>query len=398
MQDIALLIIGFCLRLVSFYQTVIGLFSILKRKKIERSVPKTRFAVLIAARNEERVIEGIIRSLLEQSYPRELFDIFVIPNNCTDNTALVAEKAGAKILECNQPVKNKGDVLHLAFDRLIDSQYDAFCVFDADNIAHKDFLARMNDAFVSGARVAKAKQRALNPYATWVSGCYDIYFDIFNFFYNRARARIGLSAKMVGTGFAVSRSLLKALGGWNTSAMTEDVEFSAQCALAGERIVFVPEAITYDEQPTSFRQSITQRRRWCSGIVETGKNYAFRLLRGLNGKNWKLPLDFLILVLAPIVQIVSILPAAWYFISCVINANYIPVLIYIAALYLGAAAAAAFIAFALGKRKFGSLKAVFMFPFFLISWLPLQVAALFKKTSEWKPIVHTRSNEQTVEL
>lgn len=397
-QGVIFWIIGFCLKLVSFYQAVIGLFSIFKSKKIEQCAPKTRFAVLIAARNEERVIEGVIRSLAEQNYPKELFDIFVIPNNCTDNTAFVAEKAGARLLECDQPVKNKGDALHLAFGKLLDLRYDAFCVFDADNMVHRDFLARMNDAFAKGARVAKGKQRALNPYDTWVSGCYDIYFDIFNFFYNRARSRLGLSAKMVGTGFAVSSSLLKELGGWNTGAMTEDVEFSAQCALAGERIVYVPEAVTYDEEPASFRQSVTQRRRWCSGIVETGKKYALRLLRGLNRKNWKLSLDFLILVLAPAVQVVSAIPTVWTFVSFIINANYIHALFYIAASYLGAAAAGAFIAFVLGKRKAGSLKAVLMFPFFLISWFPLQAAALFRKTSEWKPIVHTRSNEQSVEL
>lgn len=398
MPNTILWIIGLCLKLVSIYQAAIGLFSIFKSRKIERSAPKTRFAVLIAARNEERVIEGIIKSLEAQDYPRELFDVIVIPNNCTDDTETVAEKAGAKLLRCTKPVKNKGDVLRFAFDSLLSEEYDAFCVFDADNIVHRDFLARMNDAFAGGARVAKGKQRALNPYDSWVSGCYDIYFDIFNFFYNRGRARIDLSAKMVGTGFAVSKAFLLELGGWNTSAMTEDVEFAAQCALAGERIVFVSEAITYDEEPSGFAQSITQRRRWCSGIMETNKSYAVKLMRGMNRKNWKLAIDSLVLLSTPVLQVISAVPTALLFVSYIIQADYAPLLLSVLAAYLGSIAAAAFVAFVLGKRKRGSIKGVIMFPVFLISWLPLHIAALFKKTSEWKPIIHNRANEQMIEF
>ena len=78
----------------------------------------TRFAVLIAARNEEQVIGPLINSLLTQDYPADLYDIWVIPNNCTDHTAQAARGFGARVLECPFPVKSKGEVLRFAYNRL----------------------------------------------------------------------------------------------------------------------------------------------------------------------------------------------------------------------------------------------------------------------------------------
>ena len=55
-----------------------------RRPRYSPAAPRTRFAVLAAGRNEEAVISGFVRSILAQDYPRELFDVYVLPNNCTD--------------------------------------------------------------------------------------------------------------------------------------------------------------------------------------------------------------------------------------------------------------------------------------------------------------------------
>ena len=255
------------LKIFTAYTAVISIFFLLPRRKIPRAEARTRFAVLLAARNEEAVIGRTVQQLLDQHYPRELFDVYVIPNNCTDDTEGVARRAGAQILPCLGTVRNKGDALHGAFAALKQAGYDAYCVFDADNLVDPDFLARMNDAFCAGAQAAKGKQTAMNPHDAWISGCYDLYFENFNLLYNRPRGNLGLSAKLVGTGFAVSQALMDRLGGWNTETMAEDAEFAAQCAMAGVRVWWVPDALTYDEEPVTFRQSLVQRRRWCSGVM-----------------------------------------------------------------------------------------------------------------------------------
>ena len=238
-----------------------------RKKKFPEAAPKTRFAVLIAARNEEKVIGDLVDSLLKQRYPRELYDVVVIPNNCRDHTAQRARKHGAKVLECTVPVKSKGEVLQFAFSRLMkEKKYDAFCVFDADNVVDPGYLEAMNRAFCSGARIAQGYRESKNPGSSWVSGSYSIYFRMIAECVNRPRAAWGLPVFLGGTGWAVSSSCLDERG-WETASIVEDCEYSLKCVLWGEEVAWVHDAITYDEQPVSFRQSFTQRRRWSSGYA-----------------------------------------------------------------------------------------------------------------------------------
>ena len=247
MLDTLILILTLLLKAASLWFLAVALFALRKPKRYAVCAPRTRFACLVAARNEEAVIGALVESLKKQDYPDALYDIFVIPNNCTDDTESEALCAGAKIFRCFEPVRCKGDALHEAVAWLLPQRYDAFCVFDADNVADEQFLARMNDAFCAGAQVCKGAMRAKNPYDSWLSGCYGLYFTLFDTFFSRARMSCGLSSKLVGTGFAVHRAVLERFGGWNTSTIAEDAEFAAQCAANGVRVCFVPGALTYDE-------------------------------------------------------------------------------------------------------------------------------------------------------
>ena len=283
MLDTLILILTLLLKAASLWFLAVALFALRKPKRYAVCAPRTRFACLVAARNEEAVIGALVESLKKQDYPDALYDIFVIPNNCTDDTESEALCAGAKIFRCFEPVRCKGDALHEAFETLLRKDYDAFCVFDADNIADEQFLARMNDAFCAGAQVCKGAMRAKNPYDSWLSGCYGLYFTLFDTFFSRARMSCGLSSKLVGTGFAVHRAVLERFGGWNTSTIAEDAEFAAQCAANGVRVCFVPGALTYDEAPNDFAVSLRQRRRWCSGIMDVAVRMDAPLVSALRG-------------------------------------------------------------------------------------------------------------------
>ncbi|MDD4796766.1 MAG: glycosyltransferase family 2 protein, partial [Eubacteriales bacterium] len=215
------------------YYVVFAVLSLKKRAPFAPAAPRHRFAVLIAARNEAQVIGQLVDSLHKQAYPKELFDIIVVPNNCTDDTAGVARRAGARVLQIHAPVRSKGEVLSQAYRQLQKgpAQYDALCVFDADNLVDSGFLAAMNDALCAGVRVAQGCRDSKNPYDTYMSSCYSIYYWLVNQFFNQARTVVGLSAMINGSGFMVSWSLLEQMGGWNTLTMTEDLEFTAQCVL-----------------------------------------------------------------------------------------------------------------------------------------------------------------------
>ena len=383
------------LKAFSFYFLIIALFAWKRPRPYPKSRPRTRFACLIAARNEEAVIGALVESLRAQSYPAALYDIYVIPNNCTDDTEGAARAAGAQIFRCFEPVRCKGDALHEAVSWLLPRGYDAFCVFDADNLVHQDFLSHMNDAFCAGARVAKARMRVKNPGDSWVAGCYGLYFALFDVFFNRPRAALGLSAKLVGTGFAVHREVLLRQGGWNTETIAEDAEFAAQCACRGERVWWVSEALTFDEAPASFRVSLTQRLRWCSGIQCVAREKLGGLVRALGRADEPRVIDMMFFLCAPFVQVLSLVPGLLLFLDALLCGMAGGWMLFLAGslLLVGAGmivlAAAAAVSF--GYRGRGMIKSVLLFPLFMASWLPLQTAALAHPVRSWRPIRHSRA-------
>ncbi len=379
------------LKVFTFWTLLTGILFWKRPLSYKRSSPATRFACLIPARNEETVISALIRSLQDQNYPDGLYDIYVIPNNCTDQTEAAARAAGAKIYHCNQPVKFKGDALHQAVSWLLGKDYDAFCLFDADNIVHPDFLSHMNDAINCGARVAKARLMVKNPACSWVSGCYSLYFALNDTFFSRSRANYGLSAKLVGTGLAIHRSVFERMGGWNTMTIAEDAEFSAKCAEIGERVWWVPEAVTYNEAPTSFKVSLTQRKRWCSGIMSAAEVMLPRLFRARKKVNKLRLLDMAFFLSVPFAQAFSVIPLMLHVLSACLCKALIPwsftAAFALGTTYLGTVAFAVILKIIAAQRM--KLSSLLLFPLFMASFLPLNVLSLLRRTKEWKVIQHS---------
>ena len=384
MLDLVVDILAFVLKILTGYTAIMGICFLLPRKKKPVVPPKTKFAILIAARNEENVIDKLVGSLMGQDYPKELYDIFVIPNNCTDDTESAARRAGAQILHCTVPVKTKGDVLHWTFAHLM-GKYDAYCVFDADNIVDPAFLARMNDVVAAGGQVAKSRQCALNPYDNWVSGSYDLYFQNINLLHSRARAPFSLSAKLVGTGFMVTDSLMQQLGGWNTETLTEDIELAVQCALQGVQVHYVPEALTYDEQPLSFRVSLRQRLRWSAGVESVANRYVGRLLA--KRPSW-LRWDLAAHVSMIYVQLLALIPLIYGFIGLPLPRLIQTLVVSLVSFWVGLVAMSIFLSLAAKRNPLKMWKAILLYPLFIASWYPMHILALVAKPKTWKPIAH----------
>ena len=192
---------------------VLGLFR--KNREFPAAAPQKRIAAVIAARNEAGVIGEAVRTLLAQDYPRELFDIWVIPNNCTDDTEDVAADAGARVLRCAEPVSCKGDVLRFAFRHLLAMDYDAFCIFDADNLVDPGFFRAANDALCHGARIGQGFRDSKNSRESWVAGGMSVFYWFMSRLFNRGRAALGMSALLNGTGVVLDAGLIREMG-WNT--------------------------------------------------------------------------------------------------------------------------------------------------------------------------------------
>mgnify|MGYP004647008895 CR=1 FL=1 len=375
-------------KLFSLYFLVVSLFCLCRRKKFVDCTAKRRFAVLIAARNEERCIAGLIESLRAQQYPRELFDIWVLPNNCTDHTAEAAQCAGAEVMEMPSSVRSKGAALQYAANALLhDSRhYDAFCVFDADNEADSAFLDEMNQA-LSRSVIVKSRILAKNRMQAGISACYEIYFCTANRFLNRAREALGLSARVIGTGFAIRRELLEELGGFPCRTLTEDAELYAACLAHGVRIGYCEAAVTYDEEPVKWYASLVQRRRWMSGIMQVSRLMLPRLFRNFLRRPSLNCLDGMLQLAFPFLQALTPFFTLAAFLAGGISLQSLPVSLISA--YAGSLAVAA-AALALEKRLDVQLTSgILLYPVFMACFLPLQTLALFKAQTVWHEIRHS---------
>lgn len=386
-----LTILSTALSLVAVYTGVIALFTFKKRVPYAKTAPKTRFLVIIPARNEESVIANLIAALRRQDYPKEKFDIVVAANNCTDHTAEASRAAGVSVFECTGAITCKGDVLHQVIERYLPEKYDAFAFFDADNLPDPGFLSAMNDALCAGERVCKCRLKAGNAFDSWVSGNYGIYHAMMEWVFSRPHAAAGFSSNLVGTGYVVHREVFERLGGWNTKSMCEDSEFGAICASIGVRVAWVYEALSYDEQVTGFWTSMRQRLRWCSGMVEAAHYRLPALLKSdvpKRGVALDFAMTFILAHTQPLATVLMILALPWY-----------PKWMF---LTMGASACLSAIGIMLLSVlmcKLGGypikkmVPAILLSPIFMVSWAPLQILALVTPVKRWSPIAHTGQDD-----
>lgn len=369
----------------------------LRRKDYPAAQKKRRIAAVIAARNEEEVIAPLIESLLRQKYPRELFEIFVVPNNCTDDTEAAARRAGAKIIPCIGSISSKGDALRCAFDYLtaLEEPFDAYCVFDADNLVHEDFFAAVNDAREAGVRAAQGYRDSKNPYDNWISGSMSVFYWFMSRFYNTSRAALGMSAAINGTGFMVADDVIREMG-WETVTLTEDLEFTALCALKRIRIGWMPRARVYDEQPRTMRDSIVQRRRWSAGSLQCLKKYGVSLFACGNINAFDIGMIFAGMLMN-LLGALSVLCTAWMLIE---QAAIAPESIWLmsAGILAGALgsslgmSAFCLIMYALERKlTLRAVPAILLFGLFILTWFPINIACFFTHPPKWDAIRHTGS-------
>lgn len=221
------------------YNLIIAFCALIKLKEKPLKINKKhKFMMIIPAHNEEIVIRNLIDSLKKLDYPKELYDIYVIADNCTDKTASIAKECGAKVYErFDETKKTKGYALNWFLDKILkeDYDYDAFCVFDADNVVDANFLNAMNKKLCQGETVVQGYKDIKNPTDSWISSGYALFYWTQHKFYHLARYNVGLSPLMNGTGFMVKFDVIKDTG-WNTKTLTEDVEFSLKRIAEGSKL------------------------------------------------------------------------------------------------------------------------------------------------------------------
>jgi len=282
----AIIIILFILQglgnLFMLWSLVVALLGIIQNKPVRGSdTPINKFAVIICAHNEENAIHGILDSLGDMEYPENAWHAFVLCDHCTDKTAQIAsEYPYVTVYERNDgPTTGKGVVLAWGLEKILKlkKKFDAIMVFDADNIATPEFMTKINQTLNRGEDVVQCNRLAGEPFTSVVSQWYAVYWGCYSTLYSYARTKLGLSCFLTGTGFAVRTEIIEKYG-WNTSSITEDVEFSVRHCIRGGTVAFDNEAICYDEQPSTLKVMLNQLHRWCTG--------SYQIMRSCS-KDWK---------------------------------------------------------------------------------------------------------------
>ncbi|MDE7219802.1 MAG: glycosyltransferase family 2 protein [Oscillospiraceae bacterium] len=395
-------IIGILFLICYSYQLLYVPVALWRRHKVVRPAPLRRYAVLISARNEEAVIAQLIDSIHQQDYPSENLDVYVVADNCTDNTAGAAREAGATVYRRSDKVHvGKGYALHFLLSQIReergDEYYDGYFVFDADNLLSADYVSRMNEVFGEDCQIVTSYRNSKNYGDNWISAGYGLWFLRDAAFLNDPRTRLGLNAMVSGTGYLFSREIMLRHNGWPFHSLSEDTEFTVDCLLKGEKIGYCGEAELFDEQPTRLGQSVRQRMRWVRGNMLVLLRQGGHLVSGVGGENGLSCLD-LLLSMAPAIVLAVCGTAAGLLATVLelfaggrvlpmLGAAAMSFIVPYLLLFLAGAITTATQWRHIHTSAWKKILYTLTFPLFMATYVPITVLALFGKV-EWKPIEH----------
>ncbi|MFB6364356.1 glycosyltransferase family 2 protein [Paenibacillus elgii] len=398
MLDSILLGLQIALALIGAYQLVLTFFGWYRRKNQIEHAPQKTFAVLVAAHNEEQVVGALIENLKNLDYPKELYDIFVICDNCTDNTAQITQDMG--VLACvrsNPKLRGKGYAIEWMLKELwkMPRQYDAVVMFDADNLVSKDYLMHMNNDLCNGSKVIQAYLDTKNPHDSWITASYAVTYWYINRLWQLPRANLGLGNYLGGTGMCFESNLLKEIG-WGATSLVEDLEFTMRCVTRGVKPTFNYYAKVYDEKPLTFKASARQRLRWMQGHFNVARRYFFPLLwKGIKEGSWTKIDNAIYAANVYNVFIASIVTVVLWIDMTLPGVPTFSSLFKIAPSFFAVFTVLTYVLFMIAlimeKAPLKSYKYLITFPLFLLSWWPITIYAFFTQNNkQWSHTEHTR--------
>ena len=412
--EVVNLILSIVVGALMAYQVLYIIIGLFWKKKFKETKIESSYGVLIAGRNEELVIGQLIDSIKKQNYNQEKIKIFVVADNCdaNDKTAQIARDMGAIVFERHNKEKvGKGYALDFLLKNIArnypDYNPDGWFVFDADNILDLNYVKEMNKAFNSGGGNIVTSYRASKNFGDSLFAMGSaISFVRECRFLHTPRTILNLSTHISGTGFLASNKVINPKIGWKYTSITEDLEFSCDNLKKGNKIIYCDDAIFYDEQPISWKQTYRQRLRWQKGTYLCCNIFTFSFFYKLL-KTFKFPFYDFLMFFAPL----PIVSTSWAILNGLVAviASFIKILLgapvlleilslfgallyFAAMLYLGLFVYGSLAVIKDWKRikatKKKKILSMFAYPIFMICLIPICFIALFKKV-EWKPIKHT---------
>jgi len=394
-------LLGLLVSLCYGYQLLYLILPFFKKKKPCKPVKLHSYGILIAARNEEAVLPHLLESIQRQDYPAHLITVYVVADNCTDNTAAVARSHGAQVYTRFSTKRiGKGYALHDLLDYIHVSgqmqQHDAFLVFDADNLLKSDYISNINTLCSEGYEAFCGCRNCKNFGTNWLTSGYGLLFFHDSVHMNASRMLLGSTCLVSGTGFGFTRALLDRCGGWNFFTLTEDTQFSFWCAVNGVSIGYCEDAVLYDEQPVAFRQSWRQRIRWVQGSFQLGPRYGMQLLKGIFHGGSRGYSCFEFLTFSVWGYGTAAFSAALNLLCIALEHGWLSALETLGTSLVGTYQSLFLIGLLtllaqwrkIPASAFQKLSGLITFPIFLLTFIPVALTAPFCKF-QWKPISHS---------
>ncbi len=290
-----------------------------KAKVYPEAKVKHRFGIVIPARNEKDVIAETVKCILASKYPRELFDVYVVADNCTDNTAELARAAGATVYERFDPDPKHhkaGYALKFLFEKIMEEHpgyYEAFIKFDADNLMGPDYISRMNDAFDAGVKCARGYSNSKNIDQNICTGISGLWYIRDCRFASHFRSAIGQGTMLGGAGMMFAAEIIEKHG-WDCLSASDDTEFTMR-RLNQDKIktMYVKDAVVYEDQPSTIKETFKRYKRMSGALcklffTQGCKSFALFFVRW----KWTYIDMFITLMFIPVCVLLSIYFPLYY--------------------------------------------------------------------------------------
>lgn len=241
--------------------------------------PRQRFAVVIPAHNEGATLPALLQSLERLEYPRDLYEVVVVADHCTDATVAVARAGHARVLEHTEGSRGgKGFALGWAFAALLaEDRHDAFVILDADSNPVPALLAAFDRELQRGARALQGYISTWNPHESWRTALMAGDQALIHFLRPLGRQTLGASAGIEGNGVCLTRASLSRVP-WQTRSVAEDREYHAQLVAAGVHVRFVPKAEVAAIMEPTMEAAESQELRWEGGRFQVAREHVPTLL------------------------------------------------------------------------------------------------------------------------
>lgn len=369
----------------------------LKPKKYNN---KKRYCILIPARYESKVINNLLLSITKQTTKINPKDIYIIVESIKDKTVDIAKQYNMNIiLRENLSLKRKGYALNDAVTYILKKQihYDAYFIFDADNILDKDFIKNMEKSINEGYDIGIGYRNTKNS-NTLVSASSALTFSMINTMLNERKNKYHNNLTISGTGYYIKGNIIEEWNSFPFNSLTEDYELTLYAILNNLTTTYNKKAIFYDEQPDNFNISLKQRTRWVKGYFEARKKYINKISKSetKNDPNFASKVNAFLGVTPYIYIIIGLLIIL---VNILITKGITTFLCYLTIFLLLIYTVLVLFTIIMLKKEKNSLnisksmkiKVIFYNPIFMFSYIICLLRTIFIKDIKWDRIDHNKN-------